>query len=1102
MSVATIPRPYKGLTPYEDAELDALLFFGREHEREIIVANLLASRLTVLYGATGVGKSSLLRAGVARHLRALARTRVAVFSSWSIDPTDEIDSEIAAAGDDDLYLIFDQIEGYFLYHGGEDRFARRLPELVLAPGLRVNVLLGVREDGLAKLDFFKRRIPSLFSNYLRLEHLDRIAGRAAIRGPLERLNELWPDAGPFDVEPELVEAVLDQVEIGRIDYGLAGRGVVQGRDKPARIEAPFLQLVLDRLWEVERDAGSRTLQLATLDKLGGAQRIVQDHLERALDSLTPEQQALAANVFEHLVTPTGSKIAHGVPDLARYARAPQEELQRMLAQLASERIVRPLDESRGNGRYEIFHDVLAEGVLAWRAAFESERELERERRRRRRAITVASTALIALAAVTAVALFALVQRENARDAARRAHARELAARANVFLTSDAARSLALAAQAARLEPSPVVERQLRDALIASRVRGVFRARGGAVTDAAVSTDGDRLAVGSAAGWIRVFDPASGRLVAEVRHPGGVTALVFSRDGSLLVSAGRDGSARLWSPDDGRLLHTLRHRGPVMSVSLSRDGRMLVTGRGDRTAKVWAIASGDLIRELPMPGPVSIARFSPAGDRVAVVTRGTVRLFEPATGRAVGGFTERGTIAGIDFSANGRLLATANFDKSARVRGLYPVVLKHRLRGHRGRVVDVSFSPRGTLLATASTDGTARVWNVGRGTLAGTLLGHRNYVNSARFSGDGFFVITASRDGTARVWNAETGKLLSLLSGHREPVTRAAFLHGAARAFTRGEDGTVRTWDAGTQPELRELVRQGTPVTRVSFGADATTVLSAGADGNAKLWRRGKLARMFRHGAPLTDAVVREDHGFVVTAGVDGIARLWPLARGKTREFRHGVRINAIAVSEDGRRLATAGRDGTVWVWDVRTGQRLYSLRQRGPVLDVAFDPAGSRLATAGADRIARIWAGGRVQHKLGSHRDDVLSVAFGSGGQLLVTASRDHSGRIWNTTTGALVRELEGHFSAVNDAAFSSDARWIVTAAGSTAGIWETRSDRLFLLYGHHGQVFSAAFSPTGYRVVTGSEDGTVRTYTCEICAGVPALLRLADRRLAQARVR
>jgi hypothetical protein len=87
-------RPYKGLIPY--SEDDALFFFGRTVEQQIITANLMASRFTLLYGASGVGKSSVLRAGVANHLRQLARRNLAeqgepefavvVFSSWRDDP--------------------------------------------------------------------------------------------------------------------------------------------------------------------------------------------------------------------------------------------------------------------------------------------------------------------------------------------------------------------------------------------------------------------------------------------------------------------------------------------------------------------------------------------------------------------------------------------------------------------------------------------------------------------------------------------------------------------------------------------------------------------------------------------------------------------------------------------------------------------------------------------------------------------------------------------------------------------------------------------------------------------------------------------------------
>ncbi|MDX6475687.1 MAG: hypothetical protein QOH95_1198, partial [Gaiellaceae bacterium] len=168
----------------------------------------------MLYGPSGVGKSSLLRAGVVHSMRKLTELSpiaVAYYSTWAGDPVsgieeaargalaeafggdpgdapgdlaDRLDAWTAALGCE-LCLVLDQFEELFLYHE-EGGLLEALPELVTRPGLRVNVVLGIRDDELAKLDVFKGRIPGLFSNYLRLDLLDRDAARAAILGPLDR----------------------------------------------------------------------------------------------------------------------------------------------------------------------------------------------------------------------------------------------------------------------------------------------------------------------------------------------------------------------------------------------------------------------------------------------------------------------------------------------------------------------------------------------------------------------------------------------------------------------------------------------------------------------------------------------------------------------------------------------------------------------------------------------------------------------------------------------------------------------------------------------------------------------------------------------------
>ena len=150
----------------------------------------------------------------------------------------------------------------------------------------------------------------------------------------------------IEIEPELVDAVLEQVLAGKVSVGQAGRGAVEGGNGVVRIEAPYLQLVMQRLWDEERATGSKTLRVETLRRLGGAEQIVNDHVGGALAKLTRPEQDIAARMLDHLVTPSGTKIAHRVGDLATYAAAPEAELLPVLTKLGDERILRSVARRR------------------------------------------------------------------------------------------------------------------------------------------------------------------------------------------------------------------------------------------------------------------------------------------------------------------------------------------------------------------------------------------------------------------------------------------------------------------------------------------------------------------------------------------------------------------------------------------------------------------------------------------------------------------------------------------------------------------------------------------------------------------------------------
>jgi tetratricopeptide (TPR) repeat protein len=223
----------------------------------------------------------------------------------------------------------------------------------------------------------------LFENRLSLEHLDPSAAREAITKPIAQFNLVRPSEAAISIEPQLVDTILQQVKTGQVVLGQAGRGVVEGeQDESAsttEIETPFLQMVLTRLWEEEMRVDSRVLRLETLERLGGAAQIVRTHLDNTMTTLSPKDQDIASRIFYHLVTPSGTKIAHTVPDLAAFAKLSPSELNPVLSRLSdnNERILRPVDPPPSLAhveRYEIFHDVLAPAILDWRVRYFQEQE--------------------------------------------------------------------------------------------------------------------------------------------------------------------------------------------------------------------------------------------------------------------------------------------------------------------------------------------------------------------------------------------------------------------------------------------------------------------------------------------------------------------------------------------------------------------------------------------------------------------------------------------------------------------------------------------------------------------------------------------------------
>jgi len=442
--VVTAGAPYVGLDYFD--EEDAGLFFGRDAERKRIIGNLRASPLTLLYAESGVGKSSLLRAGVAPRLRQMsARRRVegsahyvpVVFSTWRGDskadlitaleaaaqplmqadaelalPRDALEGaiqEVVASVDATPLVILDQFEERVLYEP-DDEFDDELAQCINRRDLHANFLISVREDAYSLIGSrFKARIANVYGNYLHLDYLDEQAARDAIVEPVNAFNRRLPaDAPRFEVETALVDCVLEQVRRGRLKLG-DGAAPDVGASGPVRVETAYLQLVMKRLWDEETAAGSQRLRLETLHRLGGADTIVHGHLGEVMAKLPDDQRDAAAAAFRFLVTAGGRKIALSSEELREFSDAPAAPLEPALEHLERERILRPIPspEPGGVSRHEIYHDVLAPAILDWRRRHiqeRTERGLARARERTRRLEVRTRRLSVAVVALSAIAL--------------------------------------------------------------------------------------------------------------------------------------------------------------------------------------------------------------------------------------------------------------------------------------------------------------------------------------------------------------------------------------------------------------------------------------------------------------------------------------------------------------------------------------------------------------------------------------------------------------------------------------------------------------------------------------------------------------------------
>ncbi len=1104
VQVAPRDNPYFGLEYYD--ERFGAWFFGREAEGGKIITNLRAARLTLLHAESGVGKSSLLRAGVAWRIRKIAddmsarnrpvRSIPVVFTSWKDDPcreltdcvgeavkpyladrplpvlpADRLDLAIEAASgavNANLLIMLDQFEEYFLYRSREpvpERFADELARCINRTDLRANFLIAIREDAYAGLgDLFKGRIPNVYGNYLHIDYLDRASAEQAIREPLGVYNSQRDTSEQVRLQDDLVEAVLEEVRaFGGDADARPGQPAAANGNGNIRIATPLLQLVMERVWNAEQAEGSHELRLATLQKLHGVRMIVDAHLTKALDSLSSAERKTAIDMFDHLVTPSGGKIAESVSDLARRTSHSEEQVSSVLAKLDHERIVRPIPAAPGQDpmrfrRYEIFHDVLAPTINRAIAA----REEQRRVRRIRRFAAGVGALLVIVSLVAASFLYLLISANNEKL---KAESRQLAAEAYLNVTTNPELSTQLALQALSLRHTTQAEDALRAALPRLQTVRTFQAGTTVLSAAFDPVDADKLVSGDFSGYASIWDVRTGQRLVRISlggytTTGGAGSPAFNPSGTEVAVGFGNGTVAVFDARTGKKLQSATDgSAPIDKVAFLGNTGTVVIGSQSNLA-LWQPQNGSKCCDVLAREPVYALATSPRDPHeFAVTSAGSTAVLwnvkDPRKPQKVTiGTASAVTFANdIKFSADGSRVVTAESDGTVDVYDLArPAVAATRLTAAQADAWSTAFSPDGKQVAVGYSNGTTLVWNLSTKLPLTLLAGNAGGVMTTQFSQDGSKIVTASQDGTIRVWYAEPRELrtqftISPNGGKPSPVGGAEYIGN--RIITLDQYGHLYVFTAGG--EQQAVVSPGVPVNAVTWNNSGTKIVTSGTDGTAALWQAsGSSYTKVSLPSPVhvggADYVAMSPDGsrFAAETG-DFTAQVLSTANGHVlRRLNFDNQIQVLAISPDNHQVIGGDLYGQVEMWN-GTATNPWKLGSLGPPIDdVQYNQSGSKFVTSSESGIVGVWDArdGRLLRSIDACPSP-RAATFSPDGSMIAVACGDGAVRVFDTASGQTLTVLQGtNAGIVADLAFSPDGKSIVAAidAGDTGGVevWNT----------------------------------------------------------------